>query len=78
MTLRFLIMTAARSGEVRRAEWSEIDFDQSVWTVPAVRMKAKRQHRVPLSTAALQMLQEARRHRLPWSSATTRAAFYRI
>lgn len=60
LALRFLILTAARSGEVRGAEWSEIDFGLAVWTIPASRMKAKRQHRVPLSNAALGLLQEAR------------------
>jgi integrase len=60
LALRFLILTAARSGEVRGAEWSEIDFDLAVWMIPASRMKAKRQHRVPLSNAALEVLQEAR------------------
>lgn len=59
LALRFLILTAARSGEVRGATWNEVDFDQAVWTIPASRMKAKREHRVPLSDAALQVLQEA-------------------
>jgi len=54
--LEFAILTAARSGEVRGAEWSEFDFDAAVWTVPAERMKMKREHRVPLSRAALQLL----------------------
>lgn len=58
--LRFLILTATRSGEVRGAAWNEIDFDQAVWTIPAFRMKAKREHRVPLSDAALEVIQEAR------------------
>ena len=60
LALRFLILTAARSGEVRGAEWSEIDFEQATWTVPASRMKAKREHRVPLSAAALAVLAEVR------------------
>lgn len=60
IALRFLILTAARSGEVRGAEWVEVDFAQAVWTIPASRMKAKRQHRVPLSNGALAVLQEAR------------------
>lgn len=54
--LEFLILTAARSGEVRGAQWSEFDLDAGVWTVPAERMKAKREHRVPLSVPALQIL----------------------
>lgn len=69
LALRFLILTAARSGEVRGAEWSEMDFDQAVWTIPASRMKAKRQHRVPLSNVALGLLQEARDR--PQSSPTS-------
>jgi integrase len=51
LALRFLILTAARTGEVLGARWDEIDGD--VWTVPASRMKAGREHRVPLSPAAL-------------------------
>jgi integrase len=54
--LEFLILTAARSGEVRGATWSEIDLENRVWTVPAGRMKAKREHRVPLSDTALTLL----------------------
>lgn len=51
LALRFTILTAARSGEVRHATWAEIDLEQGLWTIPAERMKAKRQHRVPLSAA---------------------------
>lgn len=54
--LEFLVLTAARSGEVRGAQWSEIDLAKKIWTVPAERMKAKREHRVPLSTQAIDML----------------------
>jgi integrase len=54
--LEFTILTAARSGEVRGATWSEIDLDESVWTVPAERMKAGREHRVPLTPAAVSLL----------------------
>lgn len=46
--LRFLILTAARSGEVRGMLWSEVDRKACIWTIPASRMKAKRDHRVPL------------------------------
>jgi integrase len=49
-------MTAARSGEVRGARWSEIDLDEKVWLIPAERMKAGKEHRVPLSDAALDVL----------------------
>jgi integrase len=55
--LEFAILTAARSGEVRGCVWSEIDLDGAVWTVPAGRMKAGREHRVPLSQPALDLLQ---------------------
>ncbi len=55
--LEFLILTAARSGEVRGAVWDEVDLVQKIWTVPAVRMKAEREHRVALSDAAVQLLQ---------------------
>jgi integrase len=54
--LEFLILTGARTGEVLGAEWSEIDLTAAVWTVPAGRMKAGREHRVPLSDAALAVL----------------------
>ena len=62
--LRFLIATAARSGEARGARWSEIDMTQRVWTVSAGRMKAGKEHQVPLSGDAmtvLNLLAEARR-----------------
>ena len=56
----FLVLTAARSGEARGADWSEIDWDNRTWTVPASRMKGKRVHRVPLSGAAMAVLESAR------------------
>ena len=57
--LTFAVMTAARTGEVLRATWDEIDLDGKVWTVPADRMKMRRDHRVPLSTGALEVLEQA-------------------
>ena len=57
----FLVLTAARSGEVRLATWDEMDLDAGVWTVPAARMKAKRDHRVPLSRRALAILHDVQR-----------------
>ena len=54
--LEFTVLTAARSGEVRGATWSEIDLDAGVWIVPGERMKAGREHRVPLSTQAIEIL----------------------
>ena len=56
--LMFVILTAARSGEVRGAIWEEIDLAARVWTIPAERMKARKAHRVPLSDAAVALLQE--------------------
>jgi integrase len=60
--LEFAILTAARSGEVRGAAWSEIDLAEKLWTVPAVRMKAGVEHRVPLSDAAIAVLKATTRH----------------
>lgn len=57
LALRFAILTAARSGEVRGAAWDEIDLDAAVWTVPGERMKAGLEHRVPLSAPALAVLE---------------------
>lgn len=54
--LEFAILTAARSGEVRGATWAEIDLDAEEWIVPAERMKAGKEHRVPLSPASLKLL----------------------
>ena len=60
LAFEFLVLTAARSGEVRLATWAEIDMEGRTWTVPAERMKAGREHRVPLSRAALDVLNQAR------------------
>ncbi len=54
--LAFTILTAARSGEVRAAQWDEIDFKKRIWTIPAERMKADKEHRVPLSLRAMAIL----------------------
>lgn len=54
--LEFAILTAARSGEVRGAAWSEVDLARAEWVVPATRMKAGKEHRVPLSAPAVQLL----------------------
>lgn len=64
LALEFTILTAARSGEARGARWAEIDLDQAVWVVPATRMKAGREHRVPLPPRAVALLKEV----LPLSS----------
>lgn len=57
LALRFTILTALRSGEVRKATWDELDLDQAIWTIPAAKMKAQREHRVPLSRPAVNLLQ---------------------
>jgi integrase len=54
--LRFLILTAARTGEVLKATWDEIDLDRGMWTIPGERMKSGREHRVALSGAAVALL----------------------
>jgi integrase len=56
--LEFAVLTASRSGEVRGATWSEIDLDRAEWVVPEGRMKAGKVHRVPLSQAAISLLQD--------------------
>ena len=56
IAMRFLILTAARTGEAIGASWAEIDLSGAVWTIPGRRMKAGREHRVPLSDAALDVL----------------------
>jgi len=56
LAIEFLILTAARSGEVRGALWSEFDLEQKSWAIPAGRMKAARAHRVPLSDRAVEIL----------------------
>jgi integrase len=54
--LEFLVLTAVRSGSVRQAEWSEIDFDRKLWIIPAEHTKAKQEHRVPLPPQAIKLL----------------------
>ena len=60
LALRFGVLTAARQAEVRRATWDEFDVESTVWTVPEAHMKRHRPHRVPLSTGALAVLEDAR------------------
>lgn len=67
LALRAVILTAARSGEIRLATWDEIDFEAAIWTIPAERMKAGREHIVPLSKAALEIFQAAKGHRIAGS-----------
>ena len=63
LALRFAVLTAGRTGEVIGARWDEIDFAERLWTVPGERMKAGREHRVPLSDAALAIIEEMRKIR---------------
>ena len=60
LAFEFLILTAARTGEVLEAKWSEIDLDQAAWTIPADRMKAGREHRVPLALRCIELLGQAK------------------
>jgi hypothetical protein len=62
--LEFAILTAARSGEVLGARWGEVNLEAGVWTVPAARMKAGREHRVPLSAPAVEILRQMEHKRL--------------
>ncbi len=64
LALMFNILTAARSGETREATWAEIDMDAAEWTIPADRMKAEREHVVPLSEPALAILRRAQERRI--------------
>jgi len=63
LCLRFLILTAARSGEARGARWSEIDVDNRTWTLSGERMKAGKEHRVPLGPEAVAVVERARQLR---------------
>ena len=58
LAFEFVVLTASRIGEVLGARWSEIDLDARIWTIPASRMKAEREHRVPLSDRAIEILRE--------------------
>ncbi len=59
LALEFLILTATRTSEATGARWSEIDMAKAVWTIPALRIKAGKEHRIPLSPRALEILHEA-------------------
>ncbi len=59
LAFEFLVLTACRSGEVRRARWEEVELEAEEWTIPAERMKQQREHRVPLSARAREILVEA-------------------
>ena len=56
LAFEFMVLCASRAGEVRYADWSEIDWESATWIIPSSRMKARREHRVPLSDKALAVL----------------------
>ena len=60
LCLRFIALTAVRSNEARAALWGEIDLEKKTWSIPAGRMKSNREHRVPLSDQALNVLEKAK------------------
>ena len=60
LAIELLVLTATRSGEVRLANWSEVDLEAKTWTIPAERMKMKEEHIIPLSDRALDVLQQAK------------------
>lgn len=60
LAFEFLILTAARTGEVLEARWEEIDLEQAAWTIPAGRMKAGREHRIPLAPRGIELLKQAK------------------
>lgn len=66
LALEFTILTAARTGEVIGAMWDEVDLDKAVWTIPANRMKAGKEHRVPLSPRAVEILKGTQALRKEW------------
>jgi integrase len=66
LALEFVILTAARTGEVIGAKWGEVDLEKAVWTIPAIRMKAGKEHRVPLSPRAVEILNTVQELRQEW------------
>ena len=67
LALEALILTAVRSGEIRGAKWGEIDFEKALWKIPSERMKAGREHIVPLSKSAMRVFVRARQFRISGS-----------
>ena len=61
LALEFIILTATRTSETLNAQWDEVNLDEGIWTIPKTRMKAKREHRVPLSLAAMEVLNKVPR-----------------
>ncbi len=66
LALEFTILTAARTGEVIGAKWDEVDLDKAIWAIPASRMKAGKEHRVPLSPRAVEILKSTQGLRKEW------------
>ena len=66
LALEFAILTAARTGEVLGATWREIDLEKAVWTIPASRMKAGKEHRVPLPPRAIEILEATKPFGKDW------------
>ncbi len=66
LALEYAILTAARTGEVIGAKWGEVDLEKAVWTIPADRMKAGKEHRVPLSPRAVEILEETKKLGKEW------------
>ena len=66
LALEFTILTAARTGEVIGAKWDEVDLEKAIWTIPASRMKAGKEHRVPLSARAVEILKSTQGLRKEW------------
>ncbi len=63
LAFEMLILTASRSGEIRNAKWDEVDLEAKKWTIPAERMKQKKEHKVPLSSRCIKILEEAQKLR---------------
>lgn len=63
LALEFMLLTATRTGEVVAAQWDELDWSTAVWTIPATRMKTGKEHRVPLSTRVIEILQTMKKSR---------------
>ena len=66
LALEFAVLTAARTGEVIGAKWGEVDLEKEIWTIPASRMKAGKEHRVPLSPRAVEILKAVQELRKEW------------
>jgi len=66
LALEFTILTAARTGEVIGGKWNEVDLEKAIWTIPASRMKAGKEHRVPLSPRAVEILKSTQGLRKEW------------